>query len=437
MTTYPAPSDSVQAVTRADGTTSTHSSDHGNIIDIVVNAKQYLKGDGTTESAGQVTALQTASSGKRLYFPAGTYVFPSGTSFTPSGSAHIEGAGYRNSIIKTTNAYAFQMTASDGLSIRNIGTRLNTGSTSGGGLKLTSTGGSYNSGAHITGLESLGVSTSTDPVWDLDAFLLGKVEACRVADGGGDGIRLKSTSPGSNANYIQADLNNNTGYGITIYGGQGLTLHHSVYESNRAGGVRISAPGGVAHLRMVDLWLEGNGYAGASNANSVIYVDSSSVSVAFIVCESCKFFSYGGAKRHVHFDDGATGGPFVFENCRFQDAPVDSTTPFYFGNLFFGPIIFNGYAPNISDTSTWGGYPTGPGVLMPAPNNSDGIMRFGKNLYMNPDRGVFLDLGELASDPNAAAANRGVLYLRDSGGGKTQLCIRFNTGAVQVIATEP
>lgn len=41
------------------------------------------------------------------------------------------------------------------------------------------------------------------------------------------------------------------------------------------------------------------------------------------------------------------------------------------------------------------------------------------------------------ADPAAPAVNEGRLYLRDSGGGKTQLCVRFNTGAVQVIATEP
>jgi hypothetical protein len=41
------------------------------------------------------------------------------------------------------------------------------------------------------------------------------------------------------------------------------------------------------------------------------------------------------------------------------------------------------------------------------------------------------------SDPSAPSANRGILFARDNGAGKTQLCVRFNTGAVQVIATEP
>jgi hypothetical protein len=40
------------------------------------------------------------------------------------------------------------------------------------------------------------------------------------------------------------------------------------------------------------------------------------------------------------------------------------------------------------------------------------------------------------SDPAAPAANQAVVYARDNGG-KTQLCVRFNTGAIQVLATEP
>ncbi len=41
------------------------------------------------------------------------------------------------------------------------------------------------------------------------------------------------------------------------------------------------------------------------------------------------------------------------------------------------------------------------------------------------------------SDPSAPAANTGVLYVRDNGAGKTELCVRFSSGAVQVIATQP
>ena len=45
--------------------------------------------------------------------------------------------------------------------------------------------------------------------------------------------------------------------------------------------------------------------------------------------------------------------------------------------------------------------------------------------------------GAQISDPAAPASNSGRLYFRDNGAGKTQLVVRFPTGAVQVIATEP
>lgn len=39
--------------------------------------------------------------------------------------------------------------------------------------------------------------------------------------------------------------------------------------------------------------------------------------------------------------------------------------------------------------------------------------------------------------PSAGAANTARLFVRDNGAGKTQLCVIFNTGAIQVIATQP
>lgn len=53
----------------------------------------------------------------------------------------------------------------------------------------------------------------------------------------------------------------------------------------------------------------------------------------------------------------------------------------------------------------------------------------------NSDAGTIL--GTERSDPSAPAANQGVIYFKDSGGGKTQACARFNSGAVQCFATEP
>jgi len=45
--------------------------------------------------------------------------------------------------------------------------------------------------------------------------------------------------------------------------------------------------------------------------------------------------------------------------------------------------------------------------------------------------------GAEISDPAAPATNSGRLYFKDNGAGKTQLAVRFPTGSVQIIATEP
>ena len=47
----------------------------------------------------------------------------------------------------------------------------------------------------------------------------------------------------------------------------------------------------------------------------------------------------------------------------------------------------------------------------------------------------FVDVAEIAG-PAAPAADTARLFVRDNGAGKTQLCVRFNTGAVVVLATQ-
>jgi hypothetical protein len=49
---------------------------------------------------------------------------------------------------------------------------------------------------------------------------------------------------------------------------------------------------------------------------------------------------------------------------------------------------------------------------------------------------TFYEAGEITT-PAAPIANRARIFARDDGFGKTQLCVRFNTGAVQVIKTQP
>lgn len=65
--------------------------------------------------------------------------------------------------------------------------------------------------------------------------------------------------------------------------------------------------------------------------------------------------------------------------------------------------------------------------------NITGDLTLGARLLMG---GNYVQMTEMAA-PGAGGANSGRLFLKDDGAGKTQLCIIFNTGAVQVIATQP
>ena len=46
-------------------------------------------------------------------------------------------------------------------------------------------------------------------------------------------------------------------------------------------------------------------------------------------------------------------------------------------------------------------------------------------------------LKERPSTPAAPTADRAQLFLRDNGSGKSELCVQFASGPVQVLATEP
>lgn len=49
---------------------------------------------------------------------------------------------------------------------------------------------------------------------------------------------------------------------------------------------------------------------------------------------------------------------------------------------------------------------------------------------------TFIDILEEPT-PTAPPANTARLFTQDNGSGKTQLCVRFNTGAVQTLSTQP
>lgn len=64
----------------------------------------------------------------------------------------------------------------------------------------------------------------------------------------------------------------------------------------------------------------------------------------------------------------------------------------------------------------------------------DGEIRLGNAAGANAR---ILQFFERSADPGAGGADTARLYAKDNGSAKTQLIVRFNSGAVQVLATEP
>lgn len=96
-------------------------------------------------------------------------------------------------------------------------------------------------------------------------------------------------------------------------------------------------------------------------------------------------------------------------------------------------LVVDGPGTSPSSGETWG-------TITGGPSNTDyaRIMFSGQDSVDGEQLKVpgFIHLKELTTDPAAPATNEARLYVRDNGG-KTELVVRFPTGAIQVLSTEP
>jgi len=89
---YPNPDDPVSALTRADGDTEAHSTDHGRVIGIWENVKHWgAAGDGVTDDTDAFTsAAEAAGRGGTVFVPSGVFIL---NEWTPPTQVNIRGAG--------------------------------------------------------------------------------------------------------------------------------------------------------------------------------------------------------------------------------------------------------------------------------------------------------------------------------------------------------
>jgi hypothetical protein len=91
--------------------------------------------------------------------------------------------------------------------------------------------------------------------------------------------------------------------------------------------------------------------------------------------------------------------------------------------------VFGYAAQDSSSFGVIGESPAGIGVYGSSNTNFGGF--FAGKVYTTK----WYELGEVPT-PTAPGANKARLFVRDNGAGKTQLCVRFATGTVKVLATE-
>jgi pectate lyase-like protein len=140
------------------------------------------------------------------------------------------------------------------------------------------------------------------------------------------------------------------------------------------------------------------GASGASNVNATAFWDGGTIPTGL----------------HYRYVKSGTIGQMALPNLEIR------------GNQAGGGGQLQVYADG-DDTSPFFSYWTGSG----------GVLGFSGPLLQSSAGAYHEFIENGTSDAAAGAANTGRLYVRDNGAGKSQLVVRFNTGAVQVIATEP
>jgi hypothetical protein len=124
------------------------------------------------------------------------------------------------------------------------------------------------------------------------------------------------------------------------------------------------------------------------------------------------------------------GGRFNNSNMLLLRAPNNSTTAP--GVVWFEALSSGGGYDPIGAFISGGDGSGAPSILI---ENRDGLTTVtGPRAIATA--GGYIEMVE-SSEPAAPATNKARLFVRDNGSGKTQVCVRFPTGAIQVIATEP
>jgi hypothetical protein len=360
------------------------------------NVKSYgATGDGVTDDTTAIQAAITAAGagnlGGTVFFPRGTFLvtgltFPPRVNFRGVGAGTSSGQGSTIKLANGSNQHVFRSSQAGThhwTEFRDLlidGNGINQTAAS-DGIYFERTGeGTRISHADIRGCYRHGVHVELGcvPLFFYDVHVIGNGKG-----GAGSGIKIRRAA----GNSVNA---------ITIFGVSGDDNQTALVELEGINGGPVTIIGLKAESTTAGL-----------QQNSVLIVNG----------DDGKFFISG-----AQMSAGAGGNAVI-------RAQGSSTT---------AQIVWFGVTANATDI---------PYIL---DNNATGVQiatnsTGTSNVYGFSTQPLFMDglktssyiQGDEIADPAAPAANKGRLYFRDNGAGKTQLVALFPTGAVQVIATEP
>lgn len=256
-----------------------------------------------------------------------------------------------------------------------------------------------------------------------------------------------STRPGGSANQLQYND------GTTFAGTSDLTWDKTTSVLTLGGGMTASGGGFVVKGATGQIFVWSGGQIGFSNASTV--AQSSSADTVMV---------RDGAANTLALRNGTAAQTFNVYNTFTDASNYERGCVRFSGNVFQIGTEAGGTGTvraislrtggserlNISasgivtgagiDVISNGGITFASGYELRVNNAlrmstpADGILRL---MSWGNTAGAAIESVELAADPSAPAANSGRIYFRDNGSGKTQMCVRFATGAAQVLATEP
>ena len=189
----------------------------------------------------------------------------------------------------------------------------------------------------------------------------------------------------------------------------------------------------------------------ASNADLEFYLDTTNANIGPYLDKGLQFVKRQGQDKTMVIDNAgnvgigttspgtrlslnnAAVGATAFSINRTDNTTGYANIRFDTGGAFKFYIGLDKDLTPSSDKFTF--YENGVGTIMTLSGGNVGIGTTSPSTRLDIDAGA-IEFAEMTA-PAAGAVNTGRLFCRDNGSGKTQLCIIFNTGAIQVIATQP